>query len=75
MSPEPPLNFNSGRGNPRTWIAYFRGWSRFQKTPKVGVRRAIGATTGHMMRGILREGLTLAMVGCAVGLAAGALGA
>ncbi|HSC27504.1 MAG TPA: FtsX-like permease family protein, partial [Vicinamibacterales bacterium] len=37
-----------------------------------GVRRALGADAGHVLRGVLREGLTFAIVGCAAG-AAGAL--
>jgi putative ABC transport system permease protein len=36
-----------------------------------GVRRALGADAGQVMRGVLREGLTFAIAGCA----AGALGA
>jgi predicted permease len=39
-----------------------------------GVRRALGADAGKVMRGVLREGLTFAIIGCAAGVA-GALAA
>jgi predicted permease len=34
-----------------------------------GVRRALGADAGRLMRGVLREGLTFAVAGCAAGVA------
>jgi len=46
-----------------------------QRRHEIGVRRAIGATTARVMRGILCEGLALAIVGCTVGLAVAAAGA
>jgi ABC-type antimicrobial peptide transport system permease subunit len=40
-----------------------------------GVRRALGADTPHLMRGVLREGLRFAVAGCAGGLIGAALAA
>jgi predicted permease len=37
---------------------------------ELGLRRALGASAGRVMREVLREGLTLAIAGCACGLAA-----
>jgi putative ABC transport system permease protein len=40
---------------------------------ELGIRRALGASAGRMVREVLREGLTLAFVGCAGGLVAALL--
>jgi putative ABC transport system permease protein len=42
-----------------------------QRTPEIGVRLALGAAPGDVARLFLREGVTLAMVGLAAGLAGG----
>jgi len=44
-----------------------------RRTHEFGIRIALGASTEQVVRSVLRWGLTLAVVGCAIGLA-GALG-
>lgn len=44
-----------------------------QRTREFGIRVAIGASRGAVMRGVLGEGLRLALPGVAVGMALGAL--
>jgi len=39
-----------------------------QRTPEIGMRMALGAAQGHVRRQILREGLTLAVCGLALGV-------
>jgi len=46
-----------------------------QRTREIGLRVALGAQTGDVMRMIIRQGLTLAGLGAAVGLGGGALAA
>ncbi|HET6899038.1 MAG TPA: ABC transporter permease [Vicinamibacteria bacterium] len=46
-----------------------------ERIPEVGVRLAIGASPGDIVRLILREGLALAAAGIAIGLALAAAGA
>jgi len=43
-----------------------------RRTPEIGIRMALGATPGHALRLMLREGLTLVAAGAVIG-AAGAL--
>lgn len=40
-----------------------------RRTPEIGVRMALGATPGHALRLMLREGLTLVAAGSAIGIA------
>jgi len=40
-----------------------------QRTPEIGICMALGATSGDVLMGILKQGLTLILVGVAVGLA------
>jgi ABC-type antimicrobial peptide transport system permease subunit len=40
-----------------------------QRTPEIGIRLALGAESGVVRRMILRQGLTLALVGVVIGLA------
>ncbi len=49
-------------------------YSVAQRTREIGVRVALGAQTGDVMRMIIRQGLTLAGLGAAIGLG-GAAGA
>lgn len=44
-----------------------------RRVPEIGVRTALGATPGSILRLLLREGLTIAGFGLAIGLAAAAL--
>jgi putative ABC transport system permease protein len=46
-----------------------------QRTTEFGVRMAMGATPGQVLRGVLRQGVTLAAIGLAAGLAAAAANA
>jgi ABC-type antimicrobial peptide transport system permease subunit len=43
-----------------------------QRTREIGVRIALGATAGHVLRQVALEGLRPVLVGMAVGLAGGA---
>jgi putative ABC transport system permease protein len=48
-------------------------YSVAQRAHEVGVRIALGAQTGDVMRMIIRQGLTLAALGAAIGLGGAAL--
>jgi putative ABC transport system permease protein len=39
-----------------------------QRRQEIGVRLALGATQGKVLRLILKQGMTLALIGCAIGL-------
>ena len=45
-----------------------------QRTREIGIRRALGELSGSVLRRVVRDGLGMALLGCAAGLA-GALGA
>ncbi|HEV2444941.1 MAG TPA: FtsX-like permease family protein, partial [Candidatus Sulfopaludibacter sp.] len=44
-------------------------WAVSQRTREIGVRMALGATSGHMLRMVIRSGLTLCGTGVAIGTA------
>ncbi|MGC2638059.1 MAG: ABC transporter permease [Acidobacteriaceae bacterium] len=50
-------------------IAYIVSW----RTREIGIRVALGAQRWQIVQGIVRESLTLALAGCALGLTAAAL--
>ena len=45
----------------------------FQRTREIGIRVALGASRGTVLRLILRQGMTLVLIGAAIGLTAAAL--
>jgi predicted permease len=48
-------------------------FSTAQRTREIGVRMALGATAGDVVRLVVREGMGVVVIGIAIGLAAGAL--
>jgi putative ABC transport system permease protein len=50
-------------------------YSVAQRTREIGLRVALGAQTGDVMRMVIRQGLALAGLGAAIGLGAAALAA
>ena len=49
-------------------------YSVAQRTPELGIRTALGAQFGDVIRLVLREGLTLGLIGVAIGVALALLG-
>ncbi len=43
-------------------------WSVSQRTREIGIRMAMGASQGNVMKMILRQGMTLTLIGIALGL-------
>jgi ABC-type antimicrobial peptide transport system permease subunit len=39
-----------------------------QRTPELGIRRALGATEREILRTVLARGMTSALIGCAIGI-------
>jgi putative ABC transport system permease protein len=46
-------------------------YSLAQRAPEIGIRAALGATSGHLMALILKEGIAVLSVGLALGVAGG----
>ncbi len=46
-------------------------YSVTQRTREIGIRVALGADRGHILRGVLRQGLRFALAGAALGIAGG----
>lgn len=44
-------------------------WSVTQRRHEIGIRVALGASRGHVMRMVLRQGMTLTLLGAVLGLA------
>ena len=48
-------------------------WSVTQRTHEIGIRVALGASRGSVMKMVLRQGLTLTLLGIALGVAGAAV--